>query len=41
MTLTDFIALLIWTASLEMPRPEFFRHELARKQLLRSLRGCG
>lgn len=39
MTIVQFIAQLVWVASLEIPRPEFHRHELARQMLMRCLRG--
>lgn len=36
--MTQFIAALLWVASLEIPRPEFHRFELARRDLLRAMR---
>ncbi len=32
------IAALLWVASIEIPRPEFHRWELARRDLLRAMR---
>lgn len=36
--LTDFVACLLFEASLGIPFPEFWRHTKARKHLMMSLR---
>lgn len=38
LTWTAVIAQALWIASLDIPRPDFHRHELARAQLLRAMR---
>jgi hypothetical protein len=37
-SLTSLIAALLLFASRDIPRPEFHRHELARRVLLRAMR---
>jgi hypothetical protein len=41
MTITQFIASCLYAASWEIQRPEFFRHNRARLDLMRCLRGVG
>lgn len=41
MTRSQFIATLVYVASLEIRHPEFDRHHLARRELMRCLRGVG
>lgn len=38
MTATQAIAGLLWSASMDIARPEFHRHEAARRDLLRAMR---
>lgn len=40
MTVTQFVVAVIYTASLTIPMPEFYRHTKARQELVRMLRGC-
>lgn len=35
---TQFIAALLWVASMDIPRPSFHRYELAWRDLLRAMR---
>ena len=41
MTITQFIAQLVYVASLEIQFPEFWRYTKARSDLMRALRGMG
>lgn len=39
MTVTQFIAALLWTAALDIPRPEYWHHTYAMRDLAKMLRG--
>lgn len=38
MTIAQIIASMLFVASYDIPRPEFWRHARARRELMRSLR---